>query len=234
MRTSIVFAALLGCHASAARPAVENAPVAGAATAGPGLATRLRGPFASIEAYCAAIQTAVVPGAAAIVCDPLDTYGAASTFAHVAAVRVTSADDPTVRHCAMLVETGAGWFATAPSVDACAEPSYIEPGNVNSFELEGADGVELTLDVTWHTKNYDDEARYVLTTLCGTADGAPVCTPLFTSECEDRAPARECSDHGYALRWTIADHAITFTPSRPLPTAGDDVQALLGAHRLGF
>ncbi|MCE9574808.1 MAG: hypothetical protein K8W52_16785 [Deltaproteobacteria bacterium] len=197
----------------------------GHASIGP-VATPLRGPFASVDAACAAVTDA--HGSR---CAPLEMERTSAAASRLAVVHIRQPDRDAAR-CAVVLATDRGWFITATSADACSAGS-IDPGDVATNPLVGAAGTQIDIGAAWHSPDFADEARYTLTTLCGVVDGVPACTPIFTSACEDRAPAGACRDRGYALRWTIADGAITFTSSRDL-AAGADVRALLGAHRLGF
>jgi hypothetical protein len=186
------------------------------------LAKPLRGPFATIDAYCA-----TRPKGDDRECANTDLKATGSLPAGVlelAAVYDNNDDENHDIGCAVALRTSAGWFVGPASAETCREPSYIELESVDV----GTDGAiaTITFSATWHTKDFDDEAKYKLTTLCGVRGGAPACTPVFLSQCDAHAPASGCSDEAFELTWTLDNNTATFTPNQKI----DDDAIPTGKH----
>lgn len=219
-----------GCRSSGSKPPAEGsaagsaqaASQAGSATAGSataadagaaptstGFARPLRGPFATLDAYCA-----TRPKADDLICEAAEATptGALPAGLLQAAAVYESKDD--AHHdlgCAVALRTSAGWFVGPPSADTCREPSYIELEGVDVDTDEAI--AAISFRVTWHTKDFDDEAKYKLTTLC---TAGPACTPVFPSQCEAHAPVIGCGDKAFELTWTLDGHSATFKPDRAI------------------
>lgn len=206
---------LAGCKGGGSKPATATttlgsgsaAPPAPAAT---GLAEPLRGPFATLDAYC---ETR--PKGDDRECADADVKAAGSLPAgllELAAVYDTNDDANHDLGCAVALRTSAGWFVGPASAATCREPSYIDLEGID-VDTDGALAA-ITLGVTWHTKDFDDEARFKLTALCGVRGDVPACTPVFLSQCDAHAPG--CGDEAFELTWTLDGNTATFTPSRKL------------------
>ncbi len=231
MRRALVLSLILGCGPAAipGRP-VENRGVGPTPTpSGAPLAAALDGPYATLDEYCAHVKAA----SAEATCAGAGTATTPAPFEDIEVLQV-SPPGATETGCVAMVAVDGSWYATPISHDVCFERGYIDTSDVATAPLDGSRGLAIHISAQWHTNDYSDEASYTLTALCGLVDGLPRCTPFFTSQCERQAPAGDCYAQGYAVTWTIAGDAITFTSSRALAPNDDDVKALLGAHRLGF
>jgi hypothetical protein len=128
--------------------------------------------------------------------------------------------------CGVALRTAAGWFVGPPSAETCREPSYIE---LEAIDIDTAGAIAtITFGINWHTKDFDDEAKYKLTALCGAGrGGVPACTPVFLSKCDAHGPAG-CTEQSFELTWTLDGDSATFTRSRPIDN--DDVPS--GKHTI--
>lgn len=238
LRSLLLFISLCaGCKPGGAKPAAESHAGAGAGTASApeagsaakaeaaadgsakpakpssGFARPLRGPFATLDDYCA-----TRPKTDDHACDAAEVAATGSLptgLLQAAAVYETNAGPGHDLGCAVALRTAAGWFVGPPSAETCREPSYIE---LEAIELD-TDGpiAAISFGITWHTKNGDDEAKYKLTALCGSGrHGTPACTPVFLSQCDAHAPASGCSDKSFELTWTLADDSATFQHGRTI------------------
>jgi hypothetical protein len=185
-----------------------------------GLAKPLRGPFATIDAYCA-----TRPKGDDRECANADleaTGGLPAGLLELAAVYDNNDDPDHDIGCAVALRTSAGWFVGPASAETCREPSYIELESVD-VDTDGAIAT-ITFGATWHTKDFDDEAKFKLTALCGIRGDVPACTPVFLSQCDAHAPG--CVDEAFELTWALDDNTATFTPSRKV----DDDAIPTGKH----
>ena len=193
----------------------------------------LAGPFATLEAYCDQYLASLPPDARELACarvgggldrapdEGVDT----GPFAELAVLKL--ADGGAVSACALAIRDESGWFIGPKSADPCQEPSYIDIDGMRSSVDDRV--VTIHVDVTWNTRDYEDEASYTLTGVCGVASDRPACTSIFTSRCDTRAPAGDCMTAGYELSWTVDDNVLELAAGGP---AGDVVQQLVGKHRL--
>lgn len=246
-----------GCKSGASRPPAEGSGASLAATTGSGVASGsgaasdagavsdagagsertapassdfarpLRGPFATLDAYCASR-----PKTDDHACDAADTTATGALPAGLLQAAAVYESNDGLNHevgCAVALRTSAGWFVGPPSAETCREPSYIELEAID-VDTEG-EIAAITFGISWHTKNGDDEAKYKVTALCAAGhDGAPACSPTFLSQCDARAPVSGCTDKSFALTWTIDGGSATFKPTRKIDneTVPTGKQALLG------
>lgn len=226
--------ALVGCGRATTAKAIENHVTTAPGSSAP-IALALTGRYDSVDAYCHEIEAASAGDDDYVDCSPHDSdHGEAGPFDAVMLMSVSKPDDHRSIGCAFLVRRGDWWYATPVSADVCVESGYIEIGALAVAPLADGHGVALSVDVSWHTNDYSDEAGYTLTALCGVAADRPRCTPIFVSACERLAPAGGCSDQGYQVTWSVEAGRVTFA-AQPAPTDGaSDVRALVGTHVLGF
>jgi hypothetical protein len=220
---------LVACGGAAAPPATRPLPdeQAGAhvdapTSARPALTRLLAGPYPDLDAHAATLPARRLGQP-----DGLDPAPPLTELAVL--VSEIGGEEG---HCALAVRTGAGWFV-GPWGPPCREPSYIEVEDASVATPED-DVVAVSLGVFWHTKDYDDEARYRLTALCGAPAGRPRCTPLLVTSCEAHAPVGGCFDHGWDLRVDVDGTIVTFAAAgdaAPAPPP-DVAAALVGAHPL--
>lgn len=194
-----------------------------------GFAKPLSGPYATLEAYC---ETR--PKGDDHICEAADVAPTGTLPAgllQTAAVYESREDSNEDIQCSVALRTSAGWFVGPPSVEICRQPSYID---LEGVDIDTDDAIAaITFGINWHTKDGDEEAKYKLTALCGAGrGGVPACTPVFLSQCDERAPAEGCNDASFELTWTLDGDTATFTHSRKIdndavPTGK---QTILGAR----
>jgi hypothetical protein len=191
-----------------------------------GFAKPLRGPYATIDAYC---ETRPKPDVHS--CKGADiaaTGGLPTGLLEATAIYDRNDPDGDIG-CSVALRTAAGWFVGPPSLATCSEPSYIDLEAVD-IDTEGAIAA-ITFGVKWHTKSGDEEASYKLTALCGIGgSGIPACTPVFLRECEARAPVSGCDAASFELTWTLDGDSATFTRDRTIDneTVPTGTQRILG------
>jgi hypothetical protein len=228
LRALLLVVLLVSCKPGGSKPAAEGAgsssvsaaPAGSGAGSGSavgsvvkpasaGFARPLRGPFATLDAYCA-----TRPRTDDHTCEVADVTPAGALPAGLLQAAAIYENNDGPNHdvgCAVALRTSAGWFVGPPSAETCREPSYTE---LAAIELDTDEAIAaISFAITWHTKNGEDEAKYKLTALC---TAAPACTPVFLSQCDARAPAAGCADASFALTWTLDGRNATFQPDRKI------------------
>jgi hypothetical protein len=185
----------------------------GAGSAVAGFAKPLRGPFATLDAYC---ETR--PKNDGRSCDAADIAATGKLPTGLLQMAAVYENNDGPNHdigCAVALRTSAGWFVGPSSAETCREPSYIE---LEAIDIDTDDAIAaITFGINSHTKNGEDEAKYKLTAVCGASRGGiPACTPVFPSQCDVHAPVSGCGDHDFELTWTFEGDRVTFTRSRSI------------------